>query len=243
MEADYRVELDIFEGPLDLLLYLIKKEEIEIHAVSINQITHKYLRYLETFKSLNVEVASDFLLMAANLMLWKSKELLPKEEPEAESENAGEESAWDLIRQLVEYKKFKEAAAFLHEQEIQQELFFPVAAEIPVLPALRKPPVFPPGLPLSALRAAFEKVLLRHESALPQSRVLDDPFTVADKMTVILRLLPAAKRMEFDRLFAEDHSLPELIATFLAILELVKLNHLLVEQDELFGVITLLHRA
>ena len=127
-------------------------QEIEIHAVSINQITHKYLLYLETFKSLNIEVASDFLLMAANLMLWKSKDLLPKEEHEPEPESEDEDGAWDLIRQLVEYKKFKEAAQYLREQEIRQELFFPVIAELPPLPAPAKPPVFPANLQLAALQ-------------------------------------------------------------------------------------------
>ena len=109
-EADYKVKLEIFEGPLDLLLYLIKKDEIDIYDVSLERITKQYLDYVDTFKMLNIELASEFIVMAANLMYIKSRELLPKLQQPPDEEADEDDPRWELIRQLVEYKKFKDAA-------------------------------------------------------------------------------------------------------------------------------------
>jgi len=115
-ESDYKVKLEIFEGPLDLLLYLIKKDEIDIYDVTIERITKQYLDYVDTFKMLNVELASEFIVMAANLMYIKSRELLPKVQQPPDEEADEDDPRWELIRQLVEYKKFKDAAQFLGMQ-------------------------------------------------------------------------------------------------------------------------------
>ena len=125
--ADYRVNLDIFAGPLDLLLYLVRKEEVDIYDISIAKITDQYIQYIEILKSLDIDLAGDFLVMAATLMQIKSAMLLPKVDPE--SGLLGEENLDDpraeLIRQLLEYKKFKDAANLLHAAADEQQERFP----------------------------------------------------------------------------------------------------------------------
>src|SRR5713101_1570368 len=124
MEVDYKVKLEIFEGPLDLLLYLIKRDEIDIYDISIERITQQYLEYLQAFKELNIDVAGEFVVMAANLIYLKSRSLLPVDQQPPEEEVEEDDPRWDLIRQLIEYKKFKEAAGQLHLRELRQERIF-----------------------------------------------------------------------------------------------------------------------
>ena len=113
METEYKVRLEIFEGPLDLLLYLIKRDELDIYDISIERITRQYLEYLQAFKELNIEVAGEFVVMAANLIYLKSRSLLPADQQPPEEDAEEDDPRWELIRQLIEYKKFKEAAAQL----------------------------------------------------------------------------------------------------------------------------------
>src|SRR5437879_7834682 len=124
METDYKVKLEVFEGPLDLLLYLIKRDEIDIHDISIERITRQYLEYLQAFKELNIDIAGEFIVMAANLIYLKSRSLLPVDQQPPDEEAEEDDPRWDLIRQLIEYKKFKEAAAHLHVRELAQERIF-----------------------------------------------------------------------------------------------------------------------
>ena len=124
METDYKVRLEIFEGPLDLLLYLIKRDEIDIYDISIERITRQYLEYLQAFKELNIEVAGEFIVMAANLIYMKSRSLLPVDQQPPDEDAEEDDPRWDLIRQLIEYKKFKEAAGQLHVRELEQERIF-----------------------------------------------------------------------------------------------------------------------
>ncbi|PYJ17377.1 MAG: chromosome segregation protein ScpA, partial [Verrucomicrobia bacterium] len=124
MEADYKVKLEVFEGPLDLLLYLIKQDEIDIYDISLERITSQYLEYLQAFKELNIELAGEFIVMAANLIYLKSRSLLPIDQQPPEDDAGEDDPRWELIRQLIEYKKFKEAAAELHLRELEQEKIF-----------------------------------------------------------------------------------------------------------------------
>src|SRR2546421_5048975 len=124
MDTDYKVRLEVFEGPLDLLLYLIKRDEVDIYDISIERITAQYLKYLEAFKELNIDVAGEFVVMAANLLYLKSRSLLPVDLQPPDEETEDDDPRWDLIRQLIEYKKFKEAAAQLHISELEQERIF-----------------------------------------------------------------------------------------------------------------------
>src|SRR5216117_3905224 len=124
--AEYKVQFEIFEGPLDLLLYLVKKEEVDIYEVNLTKIATQFIEYIELMRELDLEVAGEFLVMASTLMYIKSRELLPVDQQVlAEGEEDETDPRWELIRQLVEYKKFKDAAAQLQVLEARQEHVFP----------------------------------------------------------------------------------------------------------------------
>src|SRR5579859_4075903 len=123
---EYKVKFEVFEGPLDLLLYLIKKEEVDIYEVNLTRLATQFIEYIDTMRLLDLEIAGEFLVMAATLMYIKSRELLPVDQQvETDGEDEGEDPRWELIRQLVEYKKFKDAAAQLALLEDRQEHIFP----------------------------------------------------------------------------------------------------------------------
>src|SRR5216117_1159204 len=135
--TEYKVKFEVFEGPLDLLLYLIKKEEVDIYQVNLTQLATQFIEYIEVMRMLDLEIACEFLVMASTLMYLKSLELLPVEQqvtPEGEEE--GEDPRWELIRQLVEYKKFKDAAAQLQTLELRQEQVYP---RLPCKPEFERP--------------------------------------------------------------------------------------------------------
>jgi segregation and condensation protein A len=234
---DYKVRLDIFEGPLDLLLYLIKKDEIDIYNVSIERITSQYLAYIETFKMLNIELASEFIVMAANLMYIKSRTLLPVAQQPPEEDAEEDDPRWELIRQLVEYKKFKDAAQFLQVRDSEGAEFY---AATPELPDLSTPANAPLQLGIFDLIRAFQKVLKRFEDAHSLREIVDDRWTVSDKIDFLLATVPVGGRMRFEELFNEASSRSEVIVTFLAILELIKLHFLEIEQTKTLGEIALL---
>ncbi len=232
VDQDYKVKLEIFEGPLDLLLYLVKKDELDIYDISIERITKQYLDYIDTFKMLNIELASEFIVMAANLMYIKSRELLPKTLQPPEEEGEDNDPRWDLIRQLVEYKKFKEAAQFLGVQEVRGDAFFAANPEPPDLDAV------PAGIGqvgIFDLIRAFQRMLKRFEKADDIREIVDDRYTVSGKIDHLLEIIPIGARVRFETLFTDVSSRSEMIVTFLAMLELMKLNHLEVEQEYLLG--------
>src|SRR4029079_13510497 len=134
METDYKVKLEVFEGPLDLLLYLIKRDEIDIYDISIERITRQYLEYLDAFKELNIDVAGEFIVMASQLTYIKSRSLLPLDKQPPADEAEEDDPRWELIRQLIEYKKFKDAAAQLHDRAREQENIFarPGPSDLPL---------------------------------------------------------------------------------------------------------------
>src|SRR5881398_3071048 len=124
--AEYKVKFEVFEGPLDLLLYLIKKEEVDIYEVNLTRLAEQFIEHIDTMRLLDLEIAGEFLVMAATLMYIKSRELLPVEQrAQVEGDDDGEDPRWELIRQLVEYKKFKDAAAQLQALEFRQESVYP----------------------------------------------------------------------------------------------------------------------
>ena len=124
--AEYKVQFEVFEGPLDLLLYLIKKEEVDIYEVNLTKLATQFIEYIDLMREFDLEVAGEFLVMASTLMYIKSRELLPVDQQvPVEGEDEGEDPRWELIRQLVEYKKFKDAAAQLQTLEARQENIFP----------------------------------------------------------------------------------------------------------------------
>ena len=242
METDeYKVQLEIFEGPLDLLLYLIKKEELDIHTISIERITKQYLEYIKTFKLLNIDLASEFIVMAANLMYLKSRTLLPRTEQPPEDDAEEDDPRWDLIRQLIEYKKFKDAAGFLTIRALDQENRYahqpdPGEKSTPTPPTLAEVSIFD-------LIRAFQNVLKRFEESHDFGSIIDDRFTVADKIEFLLHYFRPGQSITFDSLFQSATTKSEVIVTFLAVLELMKLNQFVVRQDSLLAAITVARRT
>lgn len=239
--ADYKVRLEIFEGPLDLLLYLISKDEIDIYDISIERITKQYLNYIESFQLLNIDLASEFIVMAAKLMYIKSRTLLPRSEQPPEDDEDEEDPRWELIRQLIEYKKFKDAAGALALKAREQENLFAHSPE-------KTQPVDPDSAPLAEISIfdlirAFQGVLKRFEEAHDLGDIVDDRFTVSDKMDLLLTSLQPGQSMSLQSLFASATTKSEVIVTFLALLELMKLNQFRVLQDRVLGDIEIERRS
>ncbi len=236
VEDNYKVKLDIFEGPLDLLLYLIRKDEVDILDVNIERITRQYIGYLDTFKMLNIDLAGEFIVMAANLMYLKSRMLIPKQVQPPEEETEEEDPRWELIRQLIEYKKFKDAAGFLSRRQMQMENVYPATPEVPEVK--KEEATGFPELGIFDLIRAFQKVLNRFQKEEIRE-IMDDHFTVADKIEYLLNHLLPGESIPFLSLFEEATTRDEVIVTFVAMLELIKLRQFRVTQDHLLGEITL----
>lgn len=237
MEAENRVSLEIFEGPLDLLLYLIKKDEVDIYEVSIERITDQYLEYIDTFKILNIELASEFIVMAANLMYIKSRTLLPRNEQAPEEDIDEEDPRWELIRQLVEYKKFKDAANYLEKREVENQKFY--SAEQQFCDDLEEEgePIVNVGI--FELIQAFQGVLKRFDDEDDLTEIADDRFTVSDKIDYLITNVSKGQKVKFYQLFEEASTKSEVLVTFLALLELIRLNEFQVRQNGVLGEIEL----
>lgn len=237
MEAENRVSLEIFEGPLDLLLYLIKKDEVDIYEVSIERITDQYLEYIDTFKILNIELASEFIVMAANLMYIKSRTLLPRNEQAPEDDIDEEDPRWELIRQLVEYKKFKDAANYLEKREVENQKFY--SAEQQFCDDLEEEgePIVNVGI--FELIQAFQGVLKRFDDEDDLTEIADDRFTVSDKIDYLITNVSKGQKVKFYQLFEEASTKSEVLVTFLALLELIRLNEFQVRQNGVLGEIEL----
>lgn len=231
----YEVKLSVFEGPLDLLLHLIEREELDITKVSLAQVTDQYLEYLSLLGELNAEILADFLVVAAKLLLIKSEMLLPRppKAPDEEEEDVGDE----LARQLIEYKKFKEVALGLQQRE---EMGLRAYVRVAPLPKLERP-LDLGDVSLADLVEAVQLALDVRPPAPPVSEVVA-PFTitVAEKMALIEERLGRQRRVSFNHLLAQATSRLEIIVTFLAVLELIKLNGVEVQQERLFGEIFVL---
>lgn len=221
-----KVQLEIFEGPLDLLLHLIKKNEVSITDIPIATITEQYLATLELMQSLNLDMAGEFLVMAATLIHIKSRMLLPAGDEEPD-EDEGVDPRAELIQRLLEYQRYKEAAAELEQREVLTRDVF-VRASAPVEEAgpreFREVSVF-------ELLGALKRVIER----LPKDMVHEvtlEKITIRDKMALLLDTLRHQSRVVFESLFDEVKSRIEIIATFLAMLELVKVRAIRIFQDE-----------
>ncbi len=221
-----KIRLDIFEGPLDLLIYLIKKEHINIYDIPIVKVIDQYLQFLELMKLLDINIASEYLVMAANLINIKSKMLLPREEEPQEPE---EDPREELMRRLLEYEKFKEAAEFLRDKEVERNRYFkrsssgePIESEVYIEASIFD------------LISAFKTAL----KDIPKDiffEVVKDEFTVEEKIHDLLHLLLVKEKISLQDLFSSTKNKLEIVVTFLAILELIKLKEVAAVQEELFG--------
>ncbi len=231
METEYKVRLEIFEGPLDLLLYLIKRDELDIYDISLERITKQYLEYLQAFKELNIDVAGEFVVMAANLIYLKSRSLLPVDQQPPEEDVDEADPRWDLIRQLIEYKKFKEAAAQLQTRELQQERIFARVGE-GMTPETAPFPLGEVGI--FQLINAFQNVLKRLDAREALREIFGENFTVSDKIEWILQRVGAGRALRFTELFEQAASRVEIVVTFLALLELIRLKQVRAMQKNIF---------
>jgi len=219
-----KIHLDIFEGPLDLLLYLIKKNHINVYDIPIAEVTKQYLQFLELMKLLDINIASEYLVMAANLISIKSKMLLPKEEVCEEEELDPRE---ELVKKLLEYEKFKEAAEFLKKKERERLKYVTRSDPLPQKEIYLEASIFD-------LINAFKKAL----KEVPKEvffEVIKDEYTVEEKMHDLLHLLLVKEKISLEELFSSAKNKLEIIAIFLAILELIKLKEVVAIQKELFG--------
>ena len=223
-------KLDTFEGPLDLLLTLIQKNKVSIYDIPIVEITAQYLEAIEGIEDSQLENTGEFIVMAAQLLLIKSRMLLPKNEEEEDEEGPRAE----LARRLEEYQKFKEASLELRKSEFssrymvfrdEEKIKFPI-------------PEYSREHNTSELLDAFNSILARRiRKAAPEKRAFSgivgrEKVSVDDMVEKICKRLSKSKRVNFSSLFLEDDSRPEMIATFLAVLEMIKLNRIRADYDE-----------
>lgn len=227
---EYKVKLEVFEGPLDLLLYLIKKDELEIHNIPMESITAQYIQYIELMQMLDLNIAGEFLVMAATLMMIKSRMLLPVEErPELEEED---DPRWDLVRQLVEYKKFKDAAMHLEELAVRREDVF--AREGEGVQLGPEPDVALHDVSIFDLIAAFNEALKKAPKE-ELAEIFGDRYTVAEKIDFLTNAVRERKGIRLSELLRGMRHRYEMVCTFLAVLELIRLKQIRVCQAGMFG--------
>jgi segregation and condensation protein A len=232
--STYTVQLPVFEGPLDLLLQLIEREELDITRVALAQVTDQFLAYIKVLESLNIADLAEFLVVAARLILIKSEALLPRP---VERQPGEEDPGDELARQLIAYKRYKEIAGTLHERE---------AAGLHTYLRLAPPPkveakLDPRGLTPLALLDAVRRALALAPDKAPLGTVVAPPkVTIRDQIRLIARSLRDTGRASFQKLLAEAASRLEIVVTFLAVLELIKRRKIEARQEQMFGEIELL---
>jgi segregation and condensation protein A len=227
-----RILLPLFEGPLDLLLYLIKREKIDINDIPIAPITRQYMEYLEVMQELNLDVAGEFMVMAATLIHIKSKLLVPIEPTEAEGDEEYVDPREELVRRLLEFQRYKEAAGVLHQQ-----------AQIRAAQWTRPDTVLPSfddageemlEAGLYDLISAFKELLDRRKALIAHEVEAEGP-PVEQRMDELLAMIREGESLEFLELFAALQTKAEMIVTFLALLELIRLKRVRVYQRGMFG--------
>ena len=231
-ETDYKVRLDLFEGPLDLLLHLIKKNELDIYDIPISTITRQYLEYITLMKELNLEIAGEFLVMASTLLQIKSDMLLPSFSEEVSSD-LDEDPRAELIRRLLEYMKFKDAAIMLDNRDLAGRDLFTCKLVEPQ-PEISSSEDECLEMELFDLIAAFQGVLKKHPVDTFHE-VTAEAVSISERITEILTILQGRNFLRFDELFRDSFSRENLIASFLAILELCKLKMVRILQTGQFA--------
>ena len=239
---DWKVDLEVFEGPLDLLLYLIRREELNIYDIPIGRITEQYMAYLDLMRQLNLDIAGEFIVMAATLMVIKSRMLLPVDRRKTGEETDEEwvDPRLDLVRQLIEYKKFKDAAGRLGEYEALASESFGYGGGRPKFEKTSADAAGALGdVDIFDLLTAFQDVLAR-AAEIPQGELKGMRWSVPEKMDLIVARTRADGQISFTSLFSETAPRGEVIVTFLALLELLRQHRVIVYQNAAFHEITVL---
>lgn len=226
----YETKIDAFEGPLDLLLHLIKEAKVDIHEIKISEITEQYLLYIQAMEHLHLEIASEYLVMAANLMLIKSKKLLPKEEIELEDAYEEDPEA-ELLRRLIEYQMYKASLDEFRKLEEARGQFYTKPA-IDFSEYLEGRMELDVNYDTSELILAFEKLLRRQKLETPiPTTIVAEKVTVSDRIHSIKNTLTFRKRVKFSELF-ERHDKEYVVVTFLAMLEMAKSGEIILLQGD-----------
>jgi segregation and condensation protein A len=241
VKQEYEVKLSLFEGPLDLLLYLVNKAEVDIVQIPVAQITEQYLSYLDVMRELNIDLAAEYLYMASTLIRLKARELLPDAEPEELPADGGIYNRQQLIEQLLAYKKFKEAAMSLRHSEADQLGCYTRGASdeqyLGETPAQAQEG-FIGQITVFDLIASFRRILERAATETnPQYNINADNVKIDDRIEHVLGTLDAEREMRFEDLFGGDTRKIVLVVTFMAILELIKMGAIQFRQEEQFGAI------
>ncbi len=235
MKNDYHVQLDIYNGPLDLLLFLIRKEEVDIYDIPIAKIADQYLEYVNLLKEMDPNLASEFLVLAATLMEIKSRMLLPRSQEEEQDDEPIDPRS-ELVRQLLEYKRFKDAAGWLAEAADAQSEKFP---RVPVLPQLNADELDLEDLQIWDLVEAFSKLMEATLGGTVLHEVGEDETPIALHQEDIIDRLKREGPLPFSRIFEGKKNKLEMIGLFLALLEVIRQGIVKIEQDEPFSEIYL----
>ncbi len=231
----YKVMINEFEGPLDLLLHLIKENNIDIYNIKIEEITEQYLSYIKSMKDLNLSIASEYLVMASELVLMKSKMLLPKKDVNKEEDDYEDDPKELLIQRLLNYKKYKEITNEFKELESTRKQFF--TKEPSNLNYYATIEEKESDVSLNDLLNAVNELLKRKENEIPvENKITKKELSVIDKVSKIRRILNIKKEVNFSELF-DVNTKEEVIVSFLSILELVKKNEIILTQDKNFNMI------
>lgn len=232
-EQDHLIKLTSFEGPLDLLLYLIKKDEIDIYDIPIVSVTNQYIESIHQMESLNLEVAGEFFVMASTLMYIKSRYLLPKKDRDTnEIIDEGADPRWELVEKLIEYKKFKTIAQEIESMIQKANDYLPREfsksknhdSDTELKPVGRV-----------ELWNVFNSVLRRLTDRIQEGEIHEETVTVSDRMTYIINYIKKTPSFYFSNLFEEKTTLNNIVATFLAVLELTRLGEITLTQDLAFS--------
>lgn len=233
---NYIIELDQFEGPLDLLLHLIKESNIDIFDINLEDITNQYLNYIHKIDEMNLNIASEYLVMAAELIEMKSRNLLPKKEELGEDEYE-EDPREELIRRLIEYKNYKEITPALHDMELNRNQYFTKIPSLEVT-GIDMSTQLSEDINMDKLMDAFNNFLKRKELSKPlNTKITTKEYSVSKRSYEIREILKHKDKVKFDELF-DFYSKDYLVVTFLSILNMAKNKELYIEQtnnfDELF---------
>ncbi|MEC8219415.1 MAG: segregation/condensation protein A [Verrucomicrobiota bacterium] len=230
----FAIRLPAFEGPMDLLLYLIRRSEVDIYDIPIERVTEQYIEVLGSMESLDLEVAGEFFVMASTLMYIKSRMLLPKKDQGSneDMEDDDIDPRWELVQQLLEYRKFKEAAEDIRKLILSRNDLISRIGPRDALEAVERPlkPV-----DRVDLWNTFNSVLRRLAERIDEGQINAEQVTVSDRMELVLLRIKHNKNFLFSDLFEFSTTITTIVATFLAILELTRLNKITLKQDRAFG--------
>ena len=233
-DNDFAIRLPTFEGPMDLLLYLIRRSEVDIYDIPIERVTEQYIEVLGSMETLDLEVAGEFFVMASTLMYIKSRMLLPKKDQGSNEdvEDDDIDPRWELVQQLLEYRKFKEAAEDIRKLILSSNDLISRLGPRDALEAVERPlkPV-----DRVDLWNTFNSVLRRLAERIDEGQINAEQITVADRMELVLLRIKQKDNFLFSELFESSTTITTIVATFLAVLELTRLDKITLKQDRAFA--------